>query len=1038
MQQRSGWLAACSAAIAGLTVSPSLWAAPTSGELAICGAPRYAQEALFLRQQRLLHEPELAQTSTAPVDPSGKESAFSSLRAGPIRRSQAVPARPTAVGDIAIIEGTPEILTPPNHFDLSGGRIQITPGPNGFQVLTEVSSTLPPIDGRGVVLDLGDDTATRVELPFEFLYYGKTYPGAFVHSDGNLTFSVPEASSNHRTYSRAAGGPPRIAPLFEDLDPSVAGQIRYAATPDRVYVTWDQVPLWAETGVGQLQTFQLVLGADGSIEFRYGDVDLPAAVVGIFAGDVNQPTVAIDWSETPTSVFDGSGTLAEVFTSKTTIDEFAAFHAFFRTQDDAYDSVIVFNDLDLRASEHTLAHAYTVRNEVIGIGKVRFDSGPYFGSPRRVGAFVNMGSMSGYPDDPLGPIPFRRDSTMLTVLAHEIGHRFLASVFFIDPETGKFNPTLLGRQLDHWSFFFNSRASVLEGNAIRDHGSATSPRFETFAASQTYSDLDRYLMGFLDAGEVTPSFLVEDPVGAGDRDRKSPPQVGVKFDGVRKDVRIEDIVAAHGGRRPDTSVSQRHFRFAFVLVVDEGGTPDPETLRLLNRLRNLWRAFFIAHLEGRATASIDLVQMLHVSTWPAGGVIDDATGRARIEIARARETDLSVSLSLSEAIASVPATVTIPAGELYVDFDVSGLEPGATSLIAEASEPGYDRAVTRLAVRENLQGLGLQRLHPPALYGLASSELRFPLEYVLRDENLVPYSGIEMEFLAAADGSPVIATPVTDAFGQISVNWRLGMTAQREQFVARLKDAPEVAISTTVTTMSGTPAFDGAAVVNAASQEPARPGAGFAPGSLLTILGSALALEALPADPPPESDVPFLPYRLGVTRVHVDGVGAPLVQVSPTQVTFQLAFEAQSPSVNVVVATPYGRSDSVAIPVSAVQPGIFPDRVSGVSSDPEANASVVPHASGVLKIYCTGLGAVSPPGKTGSPNLLRMFQRTVAETTAWIDNRKVNVTYSGLALSQAGVYRVILDLPADLQPGEHEIKIAVGGVESNAVLFQSE
>ena len=93
---------------------------------------------------------------------------------------------------------------------------------------------------------------------------------------------------------------------------------------------------------------------------------------------------------------------------------------------------------------------------------------------------------------------------------------------------------------------------------------------------------------------------------------------------------------------------------------------------------------------------------------------------------------------------------------------------------------------------------------------------------------------------------------------------------------------------------------------------------------------------------------------------------------------------------------------------------------------------------GNQEIYCTGLGAVSPPGKTGSPNLLRMFQRTVAETTAWIDNRKVNVTYSGLALSQAGVYRVILDLPADLQPGEHEIKIAVGGVESNAVLFQSE
>ena len=1038
---RLGAAPALGAVIAALGTAPSISAASASPEFAICGAERSAQETLFLRQQRVLHEPGLRDLNTHKSKSTDKLSRLSPPVLAPIRRSQDTPPVPTSVGEIAIIEATPEIVSPPNPIDLSGRRISITPTGDGFEVVSEDASALPPINTTGLRLDLGDDDAARIELPFEFTYYGKTYPGAYVHSDGNLTFLAPEASSNYRTYARAAGGPPRVAPLFEDMDPSVAGEIRLVSTPDRVVVTWHQVPLWAETGVGNLQTFQLTLSADDSIEFRYGDLELPAAIVGVFPGDVTRPSLAVDWSGPAEDVLDETAILAEVFTSATTIDEFAAFHQFFRSQDDSYDSVILFNDLGLVASQYSLAHSYTIRNEVTGIGKRVHDSGPYFGSPRRTGSFVNMGPISAYPVNPLELLSYRPDSSLLTVLAHEIGHRFLANVVFKDPETGHFNPTILGRQLRHWNFYFNTDGSVLEGNAIRDNGPEAKPRFETFAASQTYSALDKYLMGFFDPEEVKPSFLVEVPTALSNASRSRSPEVGVKFSGVRKEIRIEDIIAAHGERRPGTSVSQRHFRYAFVLVVDQGTAPSPDTLRRLERLRRLWRGYFIAHLDGRATVATELVRMLHLSTWPAGGVIADDTGRARIEIAEARDTDLEVMLTLGDAIASVPATVTIPAGELYAEFDVNGLEPGVTSLTAEASDPGYDEPRTRLRVRADLKEMQLQRMHPPELYGLTGNELRSPLRYVLRDEDHVRYSGVELEFFASGDGSPVIATPMTDPFGEVSVNWELGATPRTAQFVARLKDAPEVAVSTTIRTTPGPPQFQASGAVNAASQLPPSPGFGFAPGSLITLHGSDFGFDELTAEPDTASDDPALPDRLGVTRVHVNGVIAPLVQVSPSQVTFQLPFWAEAPTVNVGVATYYGRSATAAIPVGAVQPGIFPDRIRPYKRDgygPVAEEVPLPRAGGQLEIHCTGLGAVSPEGKTGLPGDSEPPQLVVATTETWIDYRKVEVTFSGLSTSQAGVYVVVVELPSDLHAGKHVIQIAAGGVRSNVVAFQSE
>jgi uncharacterized protein (TIGR03437 family) len=804
------------------------------------------------------------------------------------------------------------------------------------------------------------------------------------------------------------------------------------------------VPLYSEFSLGDPQSFQVTIQQDGSIEFRYGTVDLPTAVVGLFTGQALSDLAAIDWSSVESELFDADSILAEVFVDEPSIDEFAVLHSFYRSHEDAYDAVILFNDLDMDASEGSLAHAYTVRNEVHGIGEYIYDIGERFGSPRRLSLFANMGALSDYPASPAAPISGLPHSSLLTILAHELGHRFLAYTPFMDPETGLLSDAILGRQFAHWSFYFNSGASVLEGNAIRDNGEGTTPRFETTAATQTYSFLDQYLMGLRDPSEVPATFVVADPTATralGNAART--PEVGVEFDGVRKEIRVEHIIDAVGERRPDTSVSQRHFRQAFVLLVDEGAEPKAESMRTLRQLRRWWLSFNDLHLESKATSSADLVRMLHSSTWPAGGLLAGSTGSAQVTISAPRDTDLVVNLSLDSAIAEIPATVTIPAGEVQAAFEPRGLEAGTATLTIEAAEAGYDRSMSRMAVRADASELTLEPLHLAEQYGTAGSTLEHPLLYRVRDENFVPYSGVELEYSVSGEGVADFESSRTDASGQAEVDWPLLSSASSQTLTARIRGVPDSAVETQALVSESPPMVVAASTANAASGETVDTDEGFARGSLVTIYGNALATGSFEANTVLLFDNPTLPVDLGGTSVHVAGVAAPLTKASPTEITFQMPFVIATDTAEIVVSSPFGRTDPVTVRLADAQPGIFPDRLSGgvraAAFDPDnPSRGVLPQAGGRLEIYATGLGAVSPPGRTGRAGLSTPLQRVVAETQAWVDDQSVEVTFSGLSTFEAGVYMVTLELPEDLAAGKHEVKIAVCEQESNVVSFESE
>ena len=105
-----------------------------------------------------------------------------------------------------------------------------------------------------------------------------------------------------------------------------------------------------------------------------------------------------------------------------------------------------------------------------------------------------MGPLTNYPIDPSAIVSLRAPSmdTPLTVLGHEAGHLFLAFASVPDPTDPTTQP-MIGYGGSHWSFVFNSEASLDEGERITDNHTATS-RFTTTAVTRATSPLDRYLM----------------------------------------------------------------------------------------------------------------------------------------------------------------------------------------------------------------------------------------------------------------------------------------------------------------------------------------------------------------------------------------------------------------------------------------------------------------------------------------------------------------------------------------------------------------
>jgi hypothetical protein len=362
------------------------------------------------------------------------------------------------------------------------------------------------------------------------------------------------------------------------------------ATTSAYTVTWCGV-----RGFDSVQTIttQVTLLPDGAIEFVYGaSVGLGDAVVGVSPGRSGDFT-PVDLSATGPS--GGAEAVGERFSVDPQLDAVAVIRKFYATHPDDYDQLILWTDAPF--VRDAFAFETTIKNEIQGIGLQVFDAASEFGSAGRLRSYALMDWLDKYPNDPQQR--FLGENSTVAVLGHEVGHRWLA-FFDVRDHTGARSEALLGRDLSHWSFFFDSDASVMEGNDIADLGGGS---FRTSAAANRYSLLDQYAMGLVPPSEVPGFFYVQNPTNVTpNRTAESAPQVGVTFNGTRRDLLIDDIIAVNGPRIPTSAESARVHRQAFIYITSAGRVPSAAAIAKLDRIRIEWEPFFRTATDGRMQA----------------------------------------------------------------------------------------------------------------------------------------------------------------------------------------------------------------------------------------------------------------------------------------------------------------------------------------------------------------------------------------------------------------------------------------------------
>ncbi len=137
---------------------------------------------------------------------------------------------------------------------------------------------------RGTPVSLGDEDSVEVPLGKPFVFQGQARNSVFVNSNGSLSFGAGDTSFEAEVPAFLAG-PPRISPLWTDLDPS-----GFLGNPGVVLVDASARPAAvhfvsvSEFFSSNPNYFTAELGDQGRIALKWGPTARGAALVGVTQG----------------------------------------------------------------------------------------------------------------------------------------------------------------------------------------------------------------------------------------------------------------------------------------------------------------------------------------------------------------------------------------------------------------------------------------------------------------------------------------------------------------------------------------------------------------------------------------------------------------------------------------------------------------------------------------------------------------------------------------------------------------------------------
>ena len=125
-----------------------------------------------------------------------------------------------------------------SNFDAPGTFTPVVVAAGGNRTGVNVIFNIPL---PGAPLNVGDDGFAELFPDFPIDFCGNRYTSLFVNANGSITFGASSAGFSESTIAHL-NGPPRIAGLWDDLDPSAGGTVFFEETGNSFTVRWSGVP----------------------------------------------------------------------------------------------------------------------------------------------------------------------------------------------------------------------------------------------------------------------------------------------------------------------------------------------------------------------------------------------------------------------------------------------------------------------------------------------------------------------------------------------------------------------------------------------------------------------------------------------------------------------------------------------------------------------------------------------------------------------------------------------------------------------------
>jgi uncharacterized protein (TIGR03437 family) len=179
-----------------------------------------------------------------------------------------------------------------------------------------------------------------------------------------------------------------------------------------------------------------------------------------------------------------------------------------------------------------------------------------------------------------------------------------------------------------------------------------------------------------------------------------------------------------------------------------------------------------------------------------------------------------------------------------------------------------------------------------------------------------------------------------------------------------------------------------------------------------------------------------LPTSFNGTKLTIGGKSAPVIYVSPGQITAQVPVDVTAGSQPVIVTNSNGASAATNVTIGSPAPAIFVDGA-GRGFVTHQNFDLVLPGNGarsgeLLILWATGLGQTTPAMSTGQV-LDFPPQSNTAPVTVTIGSQNAAVVYSIAAPGFPGLYQIAVTMPSGVAAGNVPVVLRMGTVASASV-----